>query len=61
VLLTVSYVLPVVVLFLLTNTLASLAGMSLGLGCRAIIAVAGTVALAVAVTNSNWSNRLSSH
>ena len=60
-LLTVSWVLPVVVLFLLTNTLASLAGMSLGLGGRALIAVAGTVALAIAVTSGNWSDRLSSH
>ena len=60
-LLTVSWVLPVVVLFLLTNTLASLAGMSLGLGGRAIIAVVGTVALAVAVKNGTWSDRLSSH
>ncbi len=59
-LLTVSWVLPVVVLFLLTNTLASLAGMSLGLGGRALIAVVGTVALAVAVTSGNWSDRLSS-
>ncbi|NLV07947.1 sodium-dependent transporter [Haloarcula rubripromontorii] len=60
-LLTVSWVLPVVVLFLLTNTLASLAGMSLGLGGRALIAVVGTVALAVIVRNGSRSDLLSSH
>jgi NSS family neurotransmitter:Na+ symporter len=60
-LLTVSWVLPVVVLFLLTNTLASLAGISVGLGGRVIIAVIGTVALAVVVRNGSRSDRLSSH
>jgi len=42
-LLTVSWVLPVVVLFSLTNTLATLAGVSIGFGGRAVVAVLGTV------------------
>ncbi|WP_049926157.1 sodium-dependent transporter [Halopiger goleimassiliensis] len=49
-LLTVGWVLPVVVLFSLTNTLASLAGVSLGLGVRAIVAVVGTTCCRLAVT-----------
>ncbi|SFB71663.1 neurotransmitter:Na+ symporter, NSS family [Halobiforma haloterrestris] len=48
-LLTVSWVLPVVVLFSLTNTLASLAGASLGLGGRAVVAVVGAICCRLAV------------
>ncbi|RKD95297.1 sodium-dependent transporter [Halopiger aswanensis] len=45
----VSWVLPVVVLFSLTNTLTSLAGVSLGLGGRAVVAVVATVCCRLAV------------
>ncbi|ELY75049.1 sodium:neurotransmitter symporter [Natrinema pallidum DSM 3751] len=48
-LLTVSWVLPVVVLFMLTNTLVSLAGVSLGAAGRAVVAVVATVGCRLAV------------
>ncbi|AGB31387.1 sodium:neurotransmitter symporter [Natrinema pellirubrum DSM 15624] len=49
---TVSWVLPVVVLFSLLSTFTSLAGISLGLNGRAVVAITGTIVCRIVVASA---------